>query len=160
MQNWVKGGLIGFIAVFVGLLILLFIVGHNEGGWICSTLQGTNFCSFFKFITSPLHWAFILFFSWVGFFAGIIDSKIIKKIVRSKDADKRVYLKITSTIMLTLVFVFGFIGVLAFENWVEIMVYAIIFTIFVMILSWVVEKIKYRNYKPLKSNSLLTKPTT
>ncbi len=146
MKNWAKVGAIGFAAVFVGLLILLFIIGRDSEGWVCSTLDGPVYCSFIQFVSSPLHWAFILFFSWVGFAGGVIDLKVINKIIRnSKNGDKKIYLKITSTIMLTLVIVFGLIGILAFDNWVGIMVYAIIFTIFIMIVSWVVEKTKYGN---------------
>ncbi len=147
MKYWAKGGLIGFIITFVGLWIILFVAGSDPNGWKCITLDGPIACDFFTFISSILHWAFVLFFSWVGFFGGLIDSRIIKKIIKKNRNDKKLPLKITSTILLTLVIVFAIIGFLIFDEWVEIMVYTVIFVIFIMFISWIIGKIRYRKRK-------------
>lgn len=143
MKDWAKGGVIGFGVVFVGLLILLLFIGHDSGGWKCYTVESLNYCNFIQFLFSPLHIGFILFFSWVGFFAGIIDTKLIKKIINEKNRKTNIYLKITLTIMLTLVFVFWFIGIIVFDNWIVVFIYSIIFTIFVLLVSWGIGKYKY-----------------
>ena len=143
MKPWVKGGLIGFIAVFVGLILLLLITGHDPDGWKCTKISGAAYCTFFEFISSPIHWAFILFFSWVGFFGGAIDARLIRKIIEKNQNSKRIYLKITLAIMLTLVIVFGIVGLLAFDKWVEIMIYAVSFVIFVLFISWLIGRWKY-----------------
>jgi hypothetical protein len=143
MKLWAKGGLIGFVAVFVGLFLVLLLTGHDESGWRCLGLYGPTYCSFASFVFSPFHIAFLLFYSWVGFFAGIIDVRMINKKIREKANDPKLYLRITSIITMSLVIVFAVVGLLAFENWVEIMIYSIVFAFFVIFLSWVVEKIKY-----------------
>ena len=144
MKSWVKGGLIGFIVAFVGLWIILFASGNDPEGWKCTTLGGAEFCTFTQFLFSPIHIVFVLVFSWIGFFGGVIDTRIIKKIVKGKGSPKVIPLKITSTVMLTLIIVFAIIGLLVFDNWVGILVDAIIFTIFILIVSWAVGKWKYR----------------
>jgi len=143
MKDWAKGGLIGFIVAFVGLWIILLIIGSDPNGWKCVYLSGADYCSFFEFASSMLHWGFILFFSWVGFFGGVIDVRIINKILSKKINSHLIPLKITSTITSTLVVVFAIIGMLVFPNWVEILIYAIIFFFFVVLLSWLVGKWKY-----------------
>lgn len=145
MNGWAKGGFIGFVVAFVGLILLLFVVGYEDGSWNCSTLKGPATCGFFQFIISPLHWAFILFFSWIGFAGGVVDYRLIKKIIRKGGDARKIPLKITSVITLTLVIVFSIVGLIAFENWVTIMVYAVLFFIFVLFVSWAVGKWKYRN---------------
>lgn len=143
MKHWAKGGLIGFIVAFIGLWIILFSLGADPNGWKCVTLQGPTTCDFFGFLTSYIHWVFVLFFSWVGFFGGVIDARIISKILKKGAGDKRIYLKITSTILLTLVIVFCVIALLIFDQWVEIMIYTVVFVVFIIFLSWLVGKIKY-----------------
>jgi len=145
MKPWVKGGLIGFIVVLIGLWIVLFLVGQDDNGWKCTVVGGSKYCSVTEFFFAPLHWAFVLFFSWVGFFAGYVDVKIAKKIIKKRGNDKTIPLKIAFTVTLSLIIVFAIIGILAFENWVEVMIYAIIFTIFVIFISWLIGKYKYKN---------------
>ncbi len=143
MKAWAKGGLTGFIAVFLGLWILLFIIGHDQIGWKCISFGETNYCEFVNFISSPVHLVFVLFFSWVGFFAGIIDTRIINKITQGRENESKFPLKVASVITLTLVIVFGIVGLLILENWVTIMIYTIIFLLFVLFVSWIVGKWKY-----------------
>ena len=147
MRSWAKGGLIGFIVAFIGIWIILFITGTDQGGLKCVTLEGHNYCGFLTFIFSPLHIAFVIFFSWIGFLGGVIDSRIITKIIHrasiSGSHATRMPLKITSTILITAILVFALIGLLAFENWGNTMVYAVIFTIAILLISWIVGKIKY-----------------
>jgi hypothetical protein len=145
MKFWAKGGLIGFITAFIGLWIILFILGHDSNGWKCVDLGGSSYCSFLAFISSFVRWGFVLFFSWVGFFGGVIDAKIIKKIIKKRGDERKIPLKITSTIMVTLVAVFAVIGLLAFNEWVTIMLYTIIFVLFVIFISWIIGKWKYPN---------------
>ncbi len=145
MKESLKWGFMGFFIAFVGIWIILFITGHDDTGWKCSSIYGASYCSFFNFVFDPLHIAFTLFFSWIGFFGGIIDARLISKIISKKNWDKSLPLKITSIITLSLIAVFGFIGILAFENWVTILLYTITFTVFVFFISWVVGKIKYKN---------------
>jgi len=144
MKLWAKAGLIGFITVFIGLWIILLFIGHDANGWKCLGLSGADYCKFTGFISSFAHWAFVLFFSWVGFFGGIIDSKIITKILKKNINEKTVSLKVTFVIMVSLIVVFAIIGFLAFDQWAEIMVYAIIFFFFTLFVSWAIGKIKYR----------------
>jgi hypothetical protein len=144
MKVWAKAGLIGFITVFVGLWIILFLIGHDTNGWKCLGLSGADYCEFIGFISSFAHWAFVLFFSWVGFFGGIIDAKIINKILKKNINEKTVPLKVTFVIMVSLIVVFAIIGFLAFDQWAEIMVYAIVFFFFTLFISWAIGKIKYR----------------
>ena len=144
MKAWAKGALIGFFVVFVGLWILLFIAGHDQNGWKCTYITGKpSYCDFVNFIFAPTNIAFVLFFSWVGFFGGIIDVKIINKIIKQQSDYSKIPLKVTSTITLTLVIVFAIVGLLAFDKWAEVMVYAVVFTIFVMLISWLVGKWRY-----------------
>jgi len=143
MKVWAKGGLIGFVVVFIGLLIILLLTGHDDNGWKCTGVEGSEYCPFAKFIFAPIHISFILFFSWVGFIGGVVNIRIINKMIKEKGNDRRIHLKITQAIVLTLVIVFAVIGMLAFENWVNVMLYAVIFIIFVIFLGWIIEKKKY-----------------
>ncbi|MFH1326704.1 MAG: hypothetical protein ABIH59_01090 [archaeon] len=145
MDAWIKGGLIGFFVVLIGLWVVLFVIGHDEGGWKCTLVGGVKYCPLIQFLSSPLHWAFVLFFSWAGFFAGYADVKIARKIIKRRGNDKTIPLKITFTITLSLVIVFAIIGILAFENWIAIMVYAIVFAIFLLFLNWLIKKYKYKS---------------
>ncbi len=142
MKAEIKGGLIGFIAVFIVLWIVLFITGHEEGVWKCSSVNDVFPCDFKDFIFSPLHWAFVFFFSWIGFIGGYIDTKIIRKTFTQNKSGFQISLKLTSTIVLSLVFVFAAVGILAFENWVTILIYTIIFAFFVLIVGKIIEKWK------------------
>lgn len=146
MKYWAKGGLIGFIVSFIALWILLIVLGVDPNGWKCVTLKGPIVCTAFSFFISYVHWAFVLFFSWVGFFGGVVDARIINKIMKKSGYDRKIPLKVTSTILLTLVIVFAIIALLIFDQWVEIMVYTVIFVIFIMIISWIIGKIKYRKH--------------
>ncbi len=143
MKAWAKGGLIGFVVAFIGLWAILFIIGYDAQGWKCITLTSADYCTFTNFISSFVHWGFVLFFSWVGFFAGVIDSRIIKKILRNKKNIKTMPLKITSVIMLSFIIVFSIICLLVFDDWITIIVYSIIFVLFVILISWAIGKIKY-----------------
>ncbi len=144
MKSWVKGGLAGFLATFVGLWIMLFIIGYGSGGWSCVTLNEKVPCNPLEFFFSPYHMGFVLFFSWVGFFAGVIDSKKIRRIIEQEQNKRLVPLKITSTVVLTAVIVFAIVGILALENWVDIMIDAIVFGFFVILVSWAIGRIKYK----------------
>lgn len=144
MKPWAKGGLIGFIIAFVGLWIILFFIGHDANGWKCLGLSEKNYCEFSGFISSFAHWSFVLFFSWAGFLGGVIDVKIINKIMRKSGNEKTLSLKITSVIMSSIIVVFAIIGLLAFDQWGQIMLYAIIFFLFTIFISWLIGKIKYR----------------
>ena len=143
MKTWAKAGLIGFVIAFIGLWIILFTVGHDSNGWKCQTLSGTDYCSFFKFLVTPMHWVFVLFFSWVGFFGGVIDSKIINKVIYSHGKEKLIPLRITSIILMTAIAVFALIGLLAFDNWSQIILYSVIFGVFVYALNKLIEWWKY-----------------
>jgi len=143
MKLWAKAGLIGFIVAFVGLWAILFLNGHDENGWKCVTFNGLAYCNFLSFISSFAHWLFVLFFSWVGFLGGVIDSKIIQKIIKKGGNPKKLPLKITLTIMLSAVILFAIIGLLILDNWGEIMLYSVIFVIFIMFLSWIVGRYKF-----------------
>ena len=143
MKLWAKGGLIGFIVVFIGLWILLLATGHDSGGWKCTTINGGEYCSFLHFVFSPIHIAFVLFFSWVGFLGGVIDANLINKMVRERGNDRKNPLRATQAILITFVIAFAVVGVLAFENWVAIMVYAIIFVLFILAVTWYIEKKKF-----------------
>jgi hypothetical protein len=144
MKLWAKAGLIGFIAAFIGLWIILFILGHDASGWKCIGLDSSSYCSFSTFAFSFINWGFVLFFSWVGFFGGVIDARIIKKIIKKRGDERKIPLKITSTILLTLVSIFAAIGILVFDQWVIIMIYTIIFVLFIIFLSWLISKWKYK----------------
>lgn len=144
MKSWAKGGLIGFVATFIGLWIILLIIGNDDAGWKCMSLGGPSYCTFTTFLSSYVHWAFVLFFSWVGFFGGVIDARLINKIVFHARDERIIPLKITSTILITAIIVFAIIGLLAFDNWVQIMFYSAIFAAFIILLSWAVGKWKYR----------------
>ena len=144
MKPWVKGGLTGFLVAFVGLWIMLFVIGYDSGGWKCIVLKEKISCNPLEFFFSPYHMGFALFFSWVGFFAGVIDYKKIKKIMEQEQNKRLVPLKITSTVVLTAVIVFAIIGILTLKKWVDIMVDAIVFGFFVILVSWVIGRIKYK----------------
>jgi drug/metabolite transporter (DMT)-like permease len=144
MKPSIKYGLIGFGIVFVGLLIVFLFTGHDSQGWKCTTLKGASYCSFFAFFFSLINWAYLIIFSMVGFAAGIIDYKIIKKTTEQGGMEKQLPLKIASTITLTIVIVFGIIGFLTFNKWVQVMIYVIIFALFVMLVAWVIGKKRYR----------------
>jgi hypothetical protein len=145
MNQKLKAGFIGFFIVFIGLWIFLLFKGHAEGGWICQkTNINAEYCSFSQFISLLTNWGFVFVFSLIGFFAGIIDYQKIKKIIENKQIDNRKKpLKITFTIILSLVVVMGFIGILAFENWISTMIYVIVFSVFIIFVSWLIEKKKY-----------------
>ena len=144
MKPWVKGGLVGFLTAFIGLWVILFVIGYDSGGFNCVTLKEKISCNPLEFFFSPYHMGFALFFSWVGFFAWVIDSKKIKKIIEKEQNKRLIPLKITSTVVLTAVIVFAVIGILAFENWVDIMIDAIVFGFFVILISWVIGRIRYK----------------
>ena len=144
MKPLVKGGFVGFLVAFVGLWIMLFIIGYEAGGFQCIILKEKISCNPLEFFFSPYHMGFVLFFSWVGFFAGVIDSKKIGKIIEQEQNKRLVPLKITSTVVLTAVIVFAIIGILALEKWVDIMIDAIVFGFFVILVSWAVGRIKYK----------------
>ncbi|MEK6945902.1 MAG: hypothetical protein AABW63_03850 [Nanoarchaeota archaeon] len=147
MKASIKGGLIGFIVTFIGLWIILFVVGHDTGGWKCVSIEKTSYCNFFSFITNIFHVGFVLLFSWIGFFAGIMNVKMIQKIIDENRGHQSIIpLKVTSTIMLTVVIVFGLIGVIAFDNWVNTMIYAIVFSIFVVFVTWAIARWKYKRH--------------
>jgi hypothetical protein len=143
MKPTIKGGLIGFIILFIGLWIFLLVTGHDQNGWKCVSVERPYYCEFLEFASSPVHWAFVLFFSWVGFAGGLIDVIMIKKTIeKSRGKERRLPLKITSIVVLTLVIVIGIIGILAFENWVETMIYVIVFAVFTMFVSWFIGRKK------------------
>ncbi|MEK6917344.1 MAG: hypothetical protein AABW51_00160 [Nanoarchaeota archaeon] len=148
MNQRIKGGLIGFIITFIGLWIILSVVGHDSGGLKCVvSIDKISYCSFFSFITNIFHVGFALLFSWIGFFAGIINVRRIQKIIDENRGHQSIIpLKVTSTIMLTAVIVFGLIGVIAFDNWVNTMIYAIVFSIFVVFVTWAVARWKYKRH--------------
>ena len=132
---------------FIGLWIILFVVGHDAGGWKCVSIEKTAYCNFFSFITNIFHVGFVLLFSWIGFFAGIMNVRMIQKIIDENRGHQSIIpLKVTSTIMLTVVIVFGLIGVIAFDNWVNTMIYAIVFSIFVVFVTWAVARWKYKRH--------------
>ena len=143
MKPAIKWGVIGFVILFIGLWIFLLITGHDSEGWKCVSIGEPAYCSFLEFMSAPVHWAFVLFFSWVGFFAGAIDVIMINKTIKKSKEQKKLPLKIASILVLTLVIVIGVIGILAFDNWAGIMIYVVIFAIFVMIVSWFIGKKKY-----------------
>lgn len=96
------------------------------------------------FLTSLIHWGFVIFFSLIGFAGGAIDIILFKKIIYNKQLRlQEKYLKISSTIVLTLIIVIGVVGILAFENWVKTMIYVIIFAIFTVAASWFIGKKRY-----------------
>ena len=144
MKNWLKGGLIGFILFFICLWAFMLLTGQEAEGWKCSTLQGPQFCSFSAFISSGIHWGFVIFFSLLGFVGGAIDIVLFKKIIYNSQLRlQQKYLKIASTIVMTVIIVIGLIGLLTFENWVKTMIYIIIFAIFTIFLSWYIGKRRY-----------------
>jgi len=144
MKDLVKGGLIGFILFFIGLWIFLFATGSDVNGWKCAAVSEPYYCTFSTFISSPIHWGFVIFFSLVGLIGGVIDIKIFKKTLYNLQMSKqRKYLKITSTMILTLVIVIGLVGILAFDNWVVTMIYVIIFAIFTIAAGWIIGKKRY-----------------
>lgn len=144
MKSWVKGGLIGFVIFFVGLWIFLLATGHDPEGWRCASVGDAFYCSFSSFISSYVHWGFVIFFSFVGFVGGAVDSNIFRKIVYNPHLSQQMkYLKVTSTIVLTLIIVIGIVGVLAFENWIETMIYIILFAIFAEAVAWFIGKKRY-----------------
>lgn len=143
MKFWAKAGLIGFIVAFLGLWIALFLTGHDQYGWKCAYASGPDYCSFSKFIFAPLHWAFVLFLSWIGFFAGVIDARIINKIIEKHANDRTVYLRIAFTITLTLIILFGIVGIIAFPDGIEVFIYCIIFIFVAIIASRIIAKKKY-----------------
>lgn len=144
MREWFKGGLIGFLLFFIGLWAFLLVTGHDAEGWKCATASEAIYCTFSGFILSPVNWGFILFFSLIGFAGGAIDLIIFRKtIYNPKLSLEKKYLKITSTIVLTLIIVIGLVGVLAFENWVGTMVYIIIFAIFAEVVAWFIGRKRY-----------------
>ena len=142
MKAWAKAGVIGFFLVFVALWITLFLIGY-DGEWQCAGVKEKTPCSFSEFLFAPLHLGFVLFFSWVGFFAGIIDLNKIRKIIEKETDRKIIPLKIAKVITTTMVVVFLIIGFLAFDGWVTIMIYAIIFGGFAALVSWYIGKKKY-----------------
>lgn len=143
MKDWAKAGLIGFILGFVGLWIIMFFTGHDSGGWKCATISGPQYCEFLKFIFAPLHWGFVFLFSWIGFFGGVIDNRLINKILEKRGDERKIPLKVASIITSTIIVVFGLIGILAFEDWVKTMIYAIIFYLFANLVSWAIGKYRY-----------------
>jgi len=144
MKQWLKGGLIGLGLFFIGLWIFMLFTGHSDQGWKCSTLEGLSYCNFSQFISSLIHWGFVIFFSLVGFMGGAIDIVLFKKIIYNKQLRlHEKYLKISSTIVLTLIIVIGIVGILAFENWVKTMIIIIIFAIFTTAVSWFIGKKRY-----------------
>jgi len=144
MKPTIKWGVIGFVILFIGLWIFLLITGHDAEGWKCVSISEPFYCTFLEFMSAPVHWAFVLFFSWVGFLAGAIDVIMINKAFsKSRGKEKKLPLKIASILVLTLVIVIGVIGILAFDDWVSTMIYIIIFAIFVMLVSWFIGKRKY-----------------
>lgn len=145
MKPKLKAGLVGFFIVFIGLLVFLLIKGHSEGGWICQKTDNVaEYCTFSQFASLLTNWGFVFIFSLIGFFAGIIDYKKITKIIENKQIDNRKKpLKITFLIVLSLVIVMGLIGLLAFENWIGTMIYIIVFSLFIIFMGWLIEKIKY-----------------
>ncbi|MEK6925751.1 MAG: hypothetical protein AABW50_00580 [Nanoarchaeota archaeon] len=143
MEDTKKGGLFGFLFIFVGLWIFLLLTGNSEKGWECTKLVVSTYCTFDEFFFSIVNWGFVLFFSVVSYFAGVIDIKIIQRIIKNNKLNySQKALKITFTLILTLIVVIGIIGTLAFDNWVGVMIYVIIFSIFAMVVAWVVGKIK------------------
>lgn len=144
MKPWAKGGLVGFLVAFVGLWIILLSIGSDANGWKCMTLDGPIYCSFTSFSFSFIHWAFVLFFSWVGFFGGVIDTRLITKILNNPEHAERRPLKITSTLLLTAVIVFVLISFFIFDDWVTIIIYASVFTVLILLVSWIIGKVKYR----------------
>jgi len=144
MKPWVKGGLIGFIVGFVGLWIILFIIGSDAGGYKCMTFDGLGYCSIWQFIISPVNWGFVFLFSWIAFFGGVVDAKKIKKIIHKSKDDRLIPLKITSTIMLTVIVVFAAISWITMQNRIEVMIYTITFYGFTLLVSWLVGRYKYK----------------
>lgn len=146
MKDWLKGGIIGFVLVLIGLWVFLIILGRSDGGWECATIEtfsGSIGCGFSEFIFSPIHWGFVIFFSLVGFAGGVIDVKIINKLILEIQDPFRKLLKITTVILLTAIIVFGAIGILAFGNWVKTLVYTVILAVLILVISLIVEKVKY-----------------
>jgi hypothetical protein len=144
MKDWVKGGIIGFLLVFVGLWIFLIVNGHEAEGWRCTGPDGLFYCDFAEFMSSLVHWIFVVFFSWVGFVGGAIDVIAINKAIKkSKGHEHKIPLRITFIIVLSIIIVLGVIGVLAFEDWVTTMIYSVIFGLFVVFISWYIEKKRY-----------------
>ena len=144
MKPWLKGGLIGLALFFVGLWVFMLATGSDANGWKCLTLEGPKYCKFSDFISSGVHWAFVIFFSLFGFVGGAIDIVLFRKIISNQSMNKsKKYLKITSTIVLTVIITIGLIGILAFENWVKTMIYVIIFAVFTVLVSWFIGKKKY-----------------
>jgi hypothetical protein len=147
MNQKMRGGLMGFIIAFIGLWIIIFVLGHDSGGWKCVGVEKAEYCSFFSFMTNMFHIGFVLLFSWIGFFAGIINVKRIQKIIDENRGHQSIIpLKVTSTIMLTLVIMFGLIGIIAFDEWVNTMIYAIVFSIFVVVVTWFVARWKRKRH--------------
>lgn len=144
MKDSLKYALIGFGVVFVGLLIVFLFTGHDSQGWKCTTLKGASYCSFLAFFFSPINWAYLIIFSFVGFFGGLIDYRIIKKTTENAGMEHQLPLKIASTITLTIVIVFGIIGVITFDKWIQVMIYLVIFALFVMLVAWVIGKKRYK----------------
>ncbi|HLC78630.1 MAG TPA: hypothetical protein VJH92_05900 [Candidatus Nanoarchaeia archaeon] len=144
MKNWLKGGLIGFILFFIGLWAFMLLTGHETEGWKCTTIEGAKYCSFGEFFSSGLHWGFVIFFSLIGFAGGAIDIVLFNRIIYNTNLKiQQKYLKIASTIVLTVIIVIGFVGILAFENWVKTMIYVIIFALFTLFLAWYIGKKRY-----------------
>ena len=144
MKPLLKYGLIGFAVVFAGLLTVFLVTGHDAQGWKCTTLKGASYCSFFAFFFSLINLAYLIIFSFVGFIAGIIDYKIINKTTEKAGMEQQLPLKIASTITLTLVIVFGVIGLITFDEWIKVMVYLVVFALFVMLIAWVIGKKRYK----------------
>ncbi len=144
MKQWLKGGLIGFALFFICLWLFMLLTGHEAAGWKCSTLQGPQYCAFSDFISSAINWGFVLFFSLLGFAGGAIDIVLFKKIIYNNQLKlQQKYLKITSTIVMTVIVVIGFVGILTFTNWVKTMVYIVVFALFTIFLSWFIGKKRY-----------------
>lgn len=143
MEDTTKGGLIGFAFVFVGLWIFLLFTGNSEKGWECAKLTVSTYCTFSEFILSIVNWGFVILFSIVGYFTGVIDVRLVKKIIYNTQLNySQKALKITLTLIISLIIVIGVIGTLAFDNWSGVMIYVVIFAIFAMILAWAISKIK------------------
>lgn len=143
MNTKLKAGLIGFFIVFVLLWVFLLVKGHDENGWKCQQIDKAEYCTFSQFMSLLTNWGFVFIFSIIGFFAGIIDYKKITKIIENKQIDNRKKpLKITLTIILSLVVVMGLIGILAFENWIGTMIYVLLFSLFIIFISWLVERLR------------------
>ena len=144
MKPLLKYGLIGFVVVFVGLLIVFLFTGHGSQGWKCTTLKGASYCSFLAFFFSPINWAYLIIFSFVGGIAGMIDYRIIKKTTEKAGMEQQLPFKIASTITLTLVIVFGVIGLITFDEWIQVMISLVVFALFVMLVAWIIGKKRYK----------------